>query len=495
MSKSEFPAGSLVLTKIKGFPEWPSRVIPFDLLPEKIQKIKPKSIKKRASKSKKTPKDNEPVEILCVKFYGDDEYIWCSNQDLKPLTYEAIDEFLIKKGEIPDKGGNIVGKKAAKTNKVTNAFLLARNKELSWEDFAEYGSYGEPEEEEEEEEEVEEEVEEEPAEDEEEEVEAPKSKKRKATMKKAAPKKKAKTETKTEKATPKLKLKVTKPKAESKAKKSDTKTKATAKGKGKAAPKAKKGKGKVKQEEEDEEEEEDNDYELNEKEEEEEEREEEEAEEEMVKEEEEELEEEQEADWGLESDTENDEHIVDKETFPTSEILAEEVKSCIKNYSDLRVQIQAVLIPSTKTETNGDGKTKSGSTDKENEKNDTIDYDELAKKLTPLINKLIALPEHSKAVLKSTNLSRLLIIILKKPELQNASFVKKLRKFVTDQLDHEVVSDERMADDYKPTIVIGDISAATPATGAGTPARAESPAAANGHSTTTAEPATTSADA
>ncbi|GMG24301.1 unnamed protein product [Ambrosiozyma monospora] len=359
MSKSEFPAGSLVLTKIKGFPEWPSRVIPFDLLPERIQNIKPKSIKKRAPKSKKTPRDNDPVEILCVKFYGDDEYIWCSNQDLKPLTYEGIDEFLIKKGEIPDKDGNIVGKKAAKTNKVTNAFLLARNKELSWEDFAEYGSYGEPEEEEEEEEEeVEEDVEEESVEEDEKEVEveAPKSKKRKAATKKAPPKKKAKTETKTKttKATPKLKLKVAK--AEPKAKKSDTKAKATvkAKGKGKAAPKTKKGKGKVKQEVEDEEEEEDDDYELNDKEEEEEAREEEEAEEEMVKEEEEELKEEQEADWGLESDTENDEHIIDKETFPTSEILAEEVKACTQAYSDMRVQIQAVLIPSTEAETNGD---------------------------------------------------------------------------------------------------------------------------------------------
>ncbi|GMG48726.1 unnamed protein product [Ambrosiozyma monospora] len=148
----------------------------------------------------------------------------------------------------------------------------------------------------------------------------------------------------------------------------------------------------------------------------------------------------------------------------------------------MRVQIQAVLIPSTEAETNGDSKTEPESTEKEN--SGSIDYDQLAKKLTPLINKLIALPEHSRAVLKSTNLSRLLIIILKKPELQNASFIKKLRKFIFDQLDYEVASDERMADDYKPTIVIDESSAATPATGAGTPARAESPAT-NGHSTTT----------
>ncbi|QPG77040.1 hypothetical protein FOA43_004437 [Brettanomyces nanus] len=361
-------SGDLVLTKIKGFPEWPTRIVDFSLLPEHIQQLKPKSVSSVSRRGKKhVKKSDDHGELVCVKFYGDDEWIWCSTNDMKPLSYEQIDEYLVKKGEIPDKDGSYVAKKSNKNIRLTAAYKLANNKELSVEDFAKYGSQGKlAEEEPAEPAEPADELEEpEEPEESEESVESDLDKSYKGRSKK----RKAKSSTRSSK----------RAKRSSKSRKSATR-KAKSSTKVKPEPKSK---PKVKPSEYDD-------------------------------------------DWGDDIiDTEVG--VVDISTIPDGLTLAKEVQETNKLYNELRVEIQTIVLP---------------------EKEETMTYRKKFALLGPLIEQVVSYDRPTVSSLRSTNLYRVLTIILKKPEYQKAKFVIKLRKFLKNTLGLQVDVEKHWADDW-----------------------------------------------
>lgn len=125
-----FAPKSIVLAKVKGYPQWPAMVLEESLLPEFFLTKKPKLVKNSAS-------------IYPVRFFSDDTYIWIKESDIKPLNEEMIKSHL----ETP---------KRRKDKLLELAYELALNP-LDMEAFVKYGSKGEPEEEEEEDEDEEEE--------------------------------------------------------------------------------------------------------------------------------------------------------------------------------------------------------------------------------------------------------------------------------------------------------------------------------------------------
>ncbi|ESX02145.1 hypothetical protein KL918_003689 [Ogataea parapolymorpha] len=334
-----FPPGSLVLTKIKGFPEWPSRVIDYEQLPEKIRNMKPGSAPGR----KRRRAASEP-QLVCVKFYGDDEYFWCTEKDLKPLTDDMVTEYLVKKGELPDSDGNFRAKRASKVSSLTNAYLCANNKDVSPQDFALYGSYGRVGEEDEdyvEEADEEEEDEEEDEEDEEEEEEEEDS--------------------------------------DSDEEAYGRSTKRKHNGSHGARKKAKV-----------------------------------------------EIVEDLDSDWGLESDVED--AGLEIPSLNSVE-LVDEVKKSTKFFGDIRVQIQKLAFP---TDT-------------------PVDYAKTGKELEPLVNKLSGYRPVSRAVLKSTNIAKVLVLLLKKPEFARLRVAKKIGTVLKNWLDLHVEPDPHWGDDYEPS--------------------------------------------
>lgn len=81
---------TIVLAKVKGYRPWPAMVLQESILPENIQKMKPKSV--RLAKKPKTP-----VIIVPVRFFSDDTYIWIKSCDLKVLPSAEIEQFLAKR--------------------------------------------------------------------------------------------------------------------------------------------------------------------------------------------------------------------------------------------------------------------------------------------------------------------------------------------------------------------------------------------------------------
>ncbi|VUG16109.1 DEBR0S1_07910g1_1 [Brettanomyces bruxellensis] len=438
-TSTQYKSGDLVLTKIKGFPEWPTRVVDFSLLPEHIQNLKPKTVSSKSTSRSRSRRRNgkgsrDHGESICVKFYGDDEYTWCSTNDLKPLSEEQVADYLVKKGEIPDKTGNYVAKKTAKGKKLTEAYKLAYNKELSADDFIKYGSEGKPAKPEAEEiEEQEEEIEEPAKKPEATEKKISKNKsrspasnsknstkpngksssranaKRKAVSSSAGSRKKVKS-------SPTVALASSRTRARS----STPKSRSSSKPKPKATPKV-------------------------------------ESSSESQSEESEESD-----DWG-EDIVNVDSGIVDVKTIPSSVVLSKESNNAKKVYSKLRAKIQAIVLgpldegrekskvgkekedgkkddeeKDDEEEDNGekdDGEEEDGEKD-DGEKNDKenakpkIDYKQKISLLNPLVDEAVNYNPPLISALRSTNLYRVLIIILKKPEYQNARFSKKLRKFM-----------------------------------------------------------------
>lgn len=456
-TSTQYKSGDLVLTKIKGFPEWPTRVVDFSLLPEHIQNLKPKTVSSKSTSRSRSRRRNgkgsrDHGESICVKFYGDDEYTWCSTNDLKPLSEEQVADYLVKKGEIPDKTGNYVAKKTAKGKKLTEAYKLAYNKELSADDFIKYGSEGKPAEPEAEEiEEQEEEIEEPAKKPEATEKKISKSKsrspasnsknstkpngksssranaKRKAVSSSAGSRKKVKS-------SPTVALASSRTRARS----STPKSRSSSKPKPKATPKV-------------------------------------ESSSESQSEESEESD-----DWG-EDIVNVDSGIVDVKTIPSSVVLSKESNNAKKVYSKLRAKIQAIVLgpldeegkkskvgkekedgekddeeKDDEEEDNGekdDGEEEDGEKD-DGEKNDKenakpkIDYKQKISLLNPLVDEAVNYNPPLISALRSTNLYRVLIIILKKPEYQNARFSKKLRKFMKETLDVEVSVDKHWGDSW-----------------------------------------------
>ena len=115
---------SIVLAKVKGYRAWPAMVLAYDILPENIKKMKPKSVKQ----AKKSP---TPVIVVPVRFFSDDTYIWIKSVDLKPLLSEDIQTFL-------DKRAN-----AKKHDPLIDAYNLAKNPP-DMDEFNRWGSQGPP---------------------------------------------------------------------------------------------------------------------------------------------------------------------------------------------------------------------------------------------------------------------------------------------------------------------------------------------------------------
>lgn len=423
---THFNSGDLVLTKIKGFPEWPTRVVDFSLLPEHIQKLKPKSVSSSKSKGKsrsrrkagKRSKDHG--EVICVKFYGDDEYTWCSTNDLKPLSEDQVVDYLVKKGEIPDKTGSYVAKKNAKGKKLTEAYKLAYNKELSAEDFIRYGSEGKP---------AESEIEDE-QEEEEEEEEKPKVAKKKSSRSRA----KSLTSTSKSKKPSKSatqggkKSKTTKRKAAS----TSTGSRKRAKSSQKVVPASSRTRAKFSR-----------------------------AKSRSVSkpkvapkvesspESQPEDESGSEDDWG-DDIVEAGSGIVDIKTIPTSVELSKEANSAKRVYSRLRAKLQTIILGPLDEEGEDSENVKKEDEREDGEDNTEkkIDYKQKIGQLNPLIDDVVSYQPSIVSALRSTNLYRVLIIILKKPEYQKARFCKKLRKFLKDTLDVEVSEDKHWGDSW-----------------------------------------------
>ncbi|QSL64303.1 hypothetical protein MERGE_001602 [Pneumocystis wakefieldiae] len=87
-SVSLYNVGDLVLAKISGYPWWPGMVFPEDIAPKGVMDARPASKKRR---------NGMDVQHWLVRFFPAPEYIWASNNDIRPLTPEMIDDFLSRK--------------------------------------------------------------------------------------------------------------------------------------------------------------------------------------------------------------------------------------------------------------------------------------------------------------------------------------------------------------------------------------------------------------
>lgn len=119
--REKFPPTTIVLAKVKGYPQWPAMVIDELLLPANVAAMKPK-----VAKLKK-----KVIYHLPVRFFSDDTYIWLKTEDMKLLTDDLIEEFFSKSNRRKDK-------------LLEDAYVLAKDP-LDMEVFVLYGSKGEPE--------------------------------------------------------------------------------------------------------------------------------------------------------------------------------------------------------------------------------------------------------------------------------------------------------------------------------------------------------------
>lgn len=113
---------TIVLAKVKGYRAWPAMVLAYDILPENIKSMRPKSVKQ--AKKLKTP-----LIVVPVRFFSDDTYIWIKSADLKLLGQQEIDDFLAKRAN------------AKKHDILIDAYKLAQNPP-DMEEFNRWGSAG-----------------------------------------------------------------------------------------------------------------------------------------------------------------------------------------------------------------------------------------------------------------------------------------------------------------------------------------------------------------
>lgn len=112
-AKTEFEPKSLVLSKMTGFPAWPSFVMPPDMIPSAILKAKKKTTN------------------TCVIFIPDGDFNWMNEKGLEPLTPAKLDNYLLK---VPkDKLKNRPKKKTGRTNNVAEAYIAAKG--LQFDEF------------------------------------------------------------------------------------------------------------------------------------------------------------------------------------------------------------------------------------------------------------------------------------------------------------------------------------------------------------------------
>ncbi|KAI5956068.1 hypothetical protein KGF57_003554 [Candida theae] len=118
----QYPPKSIVLAKVKGYPAWPAMVLDVSLLPSHILNKRPMN------------KQHEPTpNIIPIKFFSDDTYIWIKSTDIKPLSQEDIAAHFFQSS-----------KKRRKDTVLDQAFQLAKDP-LDMKEFIKYGSKGAPE--------------------------------------------------------------------------------------------------------------------------------------------------------------------------------------------------------------------------------------------------------------------------------------------------------------------------------------------------------------
>lgn len=124
---TEFPEKTFVLAKVKGYPEWPALVVPKDSIPENMMDKRPKT----------------RVDSICVKFYFDDQYLWCSTANAKVIDRDYIRSYLVEAGEeVPPGEEDFVDNQAGRRKRVVSAYLKAYT--LPLDEFIQWGSWGEP---------------------------------------------------------------------------------------------------------------------------------------------------------------------------------------------------------------------------------------------------------------------------------------------------------------------------------------------------------------
>ena len=130
----------LVLSKIKGFPDWPSIIVPLDNIPNNL---------KSSSKNKKFLENYPQGDQICVKFYYDDQYSFTKKGNIKPLTEQVVKDYLISVGENVDgiestEGGEVVHetKRGGRKKRITEAYLKVL--EVPIDEFLQWGSWGKP---------------------------------------------------------------------------------------------------------------------------------------------------------------------------------------------------------------------------------------------------------------------------------------------------------------------------------------------------------------
>ncbi|KAK9455831.1 hypothetical protein V1511DRAFT_487758 [Dipodascopsis uninucleata] len=125
--KAIYLPGSLVLAKLKGFPPWPAMVLTENLLPPHILKLKPKPSASSKRKSIGADEDDESRSAFPVRFFNDDNYMWATRSELKPLSKEQTSTYVNA-----HKGGK-------KDRSLLEAYMFAAEPP-SMEEFAKMGS-------------------------------------------------------------------------------------------------------------------------------------------------------------------------------------------------------------------------------------------------------------------------------------------------------------------------------------------------------------------
>ncbi|QLQ80138.1 hypothetical protein HG537_0D01390 [Torulaspora globosa] len=148
----------IVLAKVKGYPAWPAMVVPTELIPQHILRLRHQQLPKRKPTDDEEVRDDEqvdeqddedpnnyiiyssilkfrkfdsPCQQYCVKFFCDDSYIWVKPSDLRPLTIDDCQKWLSK----------------SRNKRLIPAYKMASKGTEGidvWE-FIEYGSAGKPE--------------------------------------------------------------------------------------------------------------------------------------------------------------------------------------------------------------------------------------------------------------------------------------------------------------------------------------------------------------
>ncbi|KAK9352638.1 hypothetical protein V1523DRAFT_440943 [Lipomyces doorenjongii] len=109
-TKASYLPGAVVLAKLKGFPPWPAMVLADAFLPPHILKLKPKASTGTPGsarfKRKGLSVEEEDASLpstFPVRFFNDDNYMWASRSDLKPLSSEQAQKYVDAVSDKPSK--------------------------------------------------------------------------------------------------------------------------------------------------------------------------------------------------------------------------------------------------------------------------------------------------------------------------------------------------------------------------------------------------------